>query len=75
MALVISTEQKEVLGVLYLEGQEQQYGFNLHRSSALVIAEKQVVCLGWPPFKFKDFPQIAELTMNIANYFDWRLEL
>ena len=40
VALVIASQQEEVLGVLDLESQQQQHGFNLHGASSLIVTEE-----------------------------------
>ena len=40
VAFVVASEEEKVFGVLYFESEQKQHRLYLHRSSALVVAQK-----------------------------------
>lgn len=67
LALVISSQEKEVLGVADFVGQEQDYGFYVLVSSVDVVSEEEVVLLGRIARKLENAQKVVELPVNVTT--------
>ena len=51
---MVTPKEEEILWVLHFEGQKEQDGLNLHRTTTLVVTQEEVVGIWGPPFFVKD---------------------
>ena len=65
-ALMVSTEEEEVLGVLNLIGQEEANSFQRLLAAVDVISQEEVVSIGWETAIFEKSKEIIILSMNIT---------
>ena len=72
---MVSTQKEKVLWVLYLESQKQKNGLNLHGTSTLVVSKEKVVGIWRPSLFVENLAQVGELSMDISDYLDRRLQL
>jgi len=72
---MITSEKEKVFRIFYLEGEQQQYGLDLHGASPLIIPQEEVIGLGWPPFHVKNLPKVRKLPVYISHNFHWGLQL
>ena len=65
-ALVVSSEQEEVVRVFNFVCQEKADRFDALLTSINIISEEQVVALGWEPSVVEQAQEILVLSVNIA---------
>lgn len=65
-ALVVPAEDEEVLGVLYLVGEEQAYSLEGLLASVDVVAKEQVVSLRGEAAVLEEAQQVVVLPVDIA---------
>ena len=65
-ALVVPAEDEEVLGVLYLVGEEQAYGLEGLLASVDVVAKEQVVSLRREAPVLEEAQQVVVLPVDVA---------
>ena len=75
VALVISSEQEKVLGVLDFESEQKKNGFDLHWAPTLIVSQEQVVCFRWPSLHVEDLAKVGKLAVNVADQLHRRLQL
>lgn len=63
---MVPAEDEEVLGVLYLVGEEQAYGFQGLLASVNVVAKEQVVSLRGEAPVLEEAQQVVVLSVDIA---------
>jgi len=73
-ALVVSSQEEEVLRVLYLVSQEKANGLKTLLASVHVVTEEQVVGIRRETAILKQSKQVIVLTMNITANLDWRFK-
>ena len=69
-ALMIATQEEEVLLILDLVGEKQDDHFQRLLASVNIIAKEQVVSFGREATIFKQFKEIGELPVYVTAYFD-----
>jgi len=74
-ALVVASQDKEVLGVLDLVGQEEADGLEGLLSTVDVVAEEEVVGLGREATVLEEAQQVVVLPVDVAANLDGSLEL
>lgn len=72
---MVSTQNKEVLGVLDLVCQQQTDGLQRLFASVDIVAEKEVVGLWWEAAVLKQPQQVVVLPVDVSAYFDWGFQL
>ena len=65
-ALVVTTQDEEVLGILDLVGEEEADGLERLLASIYVVAEEEVVGLGREATVLEQAQQVIVLTVDIA---------
>ena len=65
-ALVIASQEEEVLGVLDLVAEEEADGLDRLLSTVDVVAEEKIVGLGWEPTILEDSQKIVVLSVYIT---------
>jgi hypothetical protein len=70
-ALVISTQNEKVFGVLDLVRQEQANGFQTLLSAVHIVSQKDVIGLGREPTILKETQEIVILSVNVTANLDW----
>jgi hypothetical protein len=65
-ALVVASEEEEVLRVLDLVGQEEAHGFEGLLATINVITQEEVVSIGWETAIFEKSEQIVVLPVHIT---------
>lgn len=71
---MVAAQHEEVLGVLDLVGQQQHDGLQGVLPPVDVIAQEQVVGLGWEAPVLEDLDEVGELAVDVSDDFDGRLE-
>ena len=74
-ALVIAAQEKEVLGVLDFEGENETDHLQAVFASVYVIAQEQVVRIRREATVFEHAQEIVELSVDVAAHFDRSLDL
>lgn len=73
-ALVVTSEDEEVFGVLDLVGKEQANGLKRLLTSVDVVTEEEVVGLRREATVLEESEEIVVLSMDITADLDWSLE-
>jgi len=74
-ALVVATEQEEILGILDFVGKEKANGLKTLFATIDVISQEEIVGIRREATVFKQTKKIIVLAVDITNDLDWRLEL
>lgn len=72
---MIASEHEEIIWVFDLIGHKQHEGLERILSPINIVPKEEIIGIGRESACLEYFDQIAKLPMNIANYFDWGLEL
>jgi hypothetical protein len=73
--LVVSTQDEEIFGVLDLVRQQQTDRLETLLATVHVVAQKDVIGLGWEATVFKETQQIIVLTVDITTDLDRSFQL
>ena len=66
LALVVSSEQEEVIGVFHFISKQQTNRLNVMRTTVNVITQKQVVAFGWKTAIFEQSDQVLVLAVYVS---------
>lgn len=69
-ALVISSQEEEVLGVLDLVAEEQEYGLEALLAAVDIVAQEEIVGLRGKTAHFKQTNEVGILAMDVAHDLD-----
>mmetsp|Transcript_3987 Transcript_3987/g.11124 ORF Transcript_3987/g.11124 Transcript_3987/m.11124 type:complete len:372 (+) Transcript_3987:590-1705(+) len=72
--LMVAPEQKHILGVLHFVREKEGNSLNGLLASIHIVAEGEVVRVGWEPSKFEVPQEIMVLTVQVTEDPNWRLE-
>ena len=74
-ALVVATQQEEVLGILDLVSQQQADDLEVLLAAVHVVAEEKVVRLGRESADFEDSQQVDEFSVDVTRDDQRRVQL
>lgn len=74
-ALVIAAQEKEILRILDLVGQQEADGLEGLLASVHIVAEKEIVGLGREATVFEQPEKVRVLTVDVTANLEWRLQL
>ena len=74
-ALVVATQQEEVLGILDLVSQQQADDLEVLLAAVHVVAEEEVVRLGREPTDLEDSQKVDEFSVDVTRDDEWRVQL
>lgn len=74
-ALMVATEDEEVLRVADLEGEEEADGLDGLSSTVDVVTQEEVVCIGREAAVLEEPEQVVVLTVDVATNLDGSIEL
>lgn len=74
-ALMVATEDEEVLRIADLEGKEEADGLDGLSSTVDVVTQEEVVCIGRKATILEEPEQVVVLAVDVSTYFDWSIEL
>jgi len=66
-ALMVSTQQEEILGELHLVGEKQDDGLQALLSTVDVVTQKEVVAFRWKATILKETKEVMILAMDVAT--------
>lgn len=73
-ALMISSQDEEIVRVLDFEREHQAKDFNVLPPSIDIVAQKKIIALGWEPPMPKKSQEVVKLTMDITTDTNGRFE-
>ncbi len=72
---MVAPGQKEILGVLDFEGEQEADGFNALLPAVDIVPEEQIVGLEGQPAELEQPEQVEILTVDVPAYLEWRAQL
>ena len=72
---MVASQEKKVFGIFYFVGEQEADGFQGLLATVDVVAQEQVVGLGWKAAVLEQTQQVSVLAVDVAAYFERRLQL